>query len=49
MKYGFWAIEALGDGGPESVLVSDWIFTYQVAELTARKAYSLGGMFPRAM
>jgi hypothetical protein len=42
-------IEALGNGGPGPMSVSGWIFVIQAAELTARKAYSLGGIFPRAM
>jgi hypothetical protein len=41
--------EALGNNGQGSVLVPDGIFILHVAERPARKAYSLGGILPRAM
>ena len=41
--------EALGNRGPGPALVSDGVCTLHAVEPTARKAYSLGGILPRAM
>lgn len=40
--------EALGFGGPGPVLASDGVEPSGFVKLAARKAYSLGGILPRA-